>query len=200
MNRASVLIELLVAMLISAMIGAALASVLQSACSGRATLLGQASALVGTRLALDTLSDDLRNAQPYPGGSGGQYEVLKQATASAFTIYLDGSGDTASYAIDGTQSPPALVVTRTVAGTATTTNLVSGISALTLTYYLSAGGAYNGASSGWSTTANPNAPTATELPNVGAIYIVATVSASGCSRTMSTTVRLRNGPYNGAPT
>jgi type II secretory pathway pseudopilin PulG len=191
------LIELLVAMLISALIGAAMTTLVQAACGGRATVLGEESALQAARLTLETLSDDLRNAQPYPGGTGGQYEVLQGACPSAFIIYLDGSGDTASYYIDGTQTPPALVVKRTISGTATVTTLVRGISLVSLTYYVSSGGAYNGASTSWTTTANPNAPTAAELPNIGAIYIVAGVSVGGYVRTMSTTVRLRNGPYNG---
>ncbi|HLV78834.1 MAG TPA: hypothetical protein VKT32_01095, partial [Chthonomonadaceae bacterium] len=77
----------------------------------------------------------------------------------------------------------------------TTTTLLSGVTALQFTYYTDSGAGYSAPSSSWATTTNPNAPTSSEMPNVGAILISATVNINGYSRQMTSFVRLRNNPY-----
>jgi hypothetical protein len=62
------------------------------------------------------------------------------------------------------------------------------------TYYVDSSVNYTSPTSQWGTTANPNAPTATEIPNIGAVLITVTSNNGGVARTLTTFVRLRNSP------
>lgn len=191
-HRGSLVIELLVAGIMSCLIGAALIMQLETTYNSRSTISGQNITYAGARAVLDTLADRLRNAQQLGSGS---YPVMLSAAASDITIYTNSTGDTARYWRDTTASPAALKWKNTVSGVSTTTTVLSGVTALTFTYYVSSGGSYNNGSGSWQTTASPNAPTVAEIPNVGAIDIAATVNINGYSRTIDTFVRLRNSPH-----
>jgi|SRR5579884_1400186 len=192
-RRGSLLIELLVGSFIALLIGAAVAIELQTSYSSRNVIMGQNMTYAGARQVIDTLANRLRNAQQYQSGSS--YVVLSAASASDITIYTDSAGDTCRYWQDSSVSPPVLKMTTTTGGTATTTQLMSGLSSLTFTYYKSSSGTYNGTSSNWVTTTNPNAPTSSEMPNVAAIDIAATENINGFTLTLDTLVRLRNSPH-----
>ncbi|AIE84006.1 hypothetical protein [Fimbriimonas ginsengisoli] len=136
-----------------------------------------------TRAAIDTLADHLRGADACTNSSNGTVDsVLDAATATSLTYYYDGTACnkiTYSFA-NGTLS-------RTAGGV--TTSVVTLVSAVSFTYYKAA--SYN---SPWTTTTNPNAPTAAERPFVCGVLIDITTSSSGVTNRMTTTVRMRNAP------
>ena len=146
---------------------------------------------------LDTLADHLRDAQlcgtPGTNCTGadtvGTSRVISAAAASDITYYSSNSVSTGTpvrYYLSGTS------LIRSVGGTNTT--VLSNISSLTLTYYVST--SYNNGS--LTTTANPNAPVAAELPDLIAVKITASTTVSGRTSQFSTLVRLRNSPYTGS--
>ena len=192
-HRGTLLVELLVGSIVAMFIGAAVAIQVQTSYSSQNIITGQNMTYAGARQVIDTLANHLRNAQQYQSGSS--YVVLSAASASDITIYTDAAGDTCRYWRDTSVSPAALKMTTTTNGTATTTLLMPGVTSLTFTYYKSAGGTYNGGSSNCVTTTNPNAPTAAEMPSLGAIDIAATENINGFTLTLDTLVRLRNSPH-----
>lgn len=191
-HRGALLIELLVAGILSLLVGAGLVMSLQTTYSSRNTIGSQTLTYAGTRQVIDTLADKLRNAQSYASTS---HSVLSAATASDITIYSDTTGNTTRYWLDTSVSPAALKTTVTTGGLATTTTLLSGVSSLQFTYYKNTAASYASPTGYWVTTTNPNAPTDGEKPNVGAVYITATVNINGYSRSIASFLRLRNSPY-----
>lgn len=185
-RRGALLIELMVSGLMAAVIGCALVLMFQTTYTNQADVNGLNTSYASVRQVMDTLADHLRNAQSYNSN------VMSAATASSITIYTDTTGNnTARYYL----SSSALKEDVTSSGTTTTTTLLSGVTALQFTYYTDSGVGYAAPSSNWATTANSNAPTTSEMPNVGAILISVTVSINGYSRQMTSFVRLRNNPY-----
>jgi hypothetical protein len=191
-RSAMILLETLCALLIGLLTGAALLSVLQLTMTVRTSTMGPDAADTESRRQLDLLSDRLRNAQSMTSGTS--KVVFTAASASDLTIYSDTSGSTLRLWLNTSVSPAALEQTTTISGTATTTVILSGVSALQFTYYEQPSTSYTAASSTWTTTANPNAPASTELPNIGAVQINLTVTMNNYSRQLYTMVRLRNSP------
>lgn len=190
-RRGSTLIEIMLAGMAALMVGAALIILVQTSYSSQQITVQENLAYVTVRKTLDTLTDHLRNAQENPVSS--TYCVFSAATSNSITLYTDTSQNTERYYIDTATSPYSLKRTQTVSGVATTTVILSGINSMTFTYYLPSGSTYNAAT--WNTTANPNAPTSTELPNVAAVGVSVNVTVGSCTRTITTFVRLRNSPY-----
>jgi len=189
-HRGALLIELMFSGLMAVVIGCALVMMFSMTYTNRTDVNGQNTTYAGVRQVMDTLVDHLRNAQSY--NNSGTYNVMSAATASSITIYTDTTGNnTARYYL----SNSALMEDVTSSGTTTTSTLLSGVSALTFTYYTDSGAGYAAPSSSWATTANPNAPTSSEMPNVGAIQISTTVNINGYSRQLTSFIRLRNNPY-----
>lgn len=187
-SKGTILIELIVSTLVALVIGAALITVIQTNITSQLILQGQNNTDVQTRMPLDILCDNIRNAQPY-----GTYPapVLQAAGSATVSCYIDTTGDYAKFWIDTSTSPATLK--KTVGST--TTVLATGAQTLQFTYYVS-GGNYTPASTSWVTTANPNAPTSGEIPNIAAIGISLTMSINGYTRTLSSLVRLRNSPQS----
>ena len=75
-----------------------------------------------------------------------------------------------------------------------TTVLLTDVQSLQFTYYVSSSANFTSTTAQWTTTTNANAPTAAEIPNIGAIGINVTINSNGYTRTLSTIVRLRNSP------
>lgn len=196
-RRGILVIELLIAGFLALLVGSATLMLVQSTYNSRSVLSGQNLTYAGSRQVMDTLADKLRNAQQYQ--VGGSYRVLSAASGSDITICSDTSGGTTRFWQDTTVSPAALKMTVTSGGTATTSTLLSGVTSLQFTYYMSSGANYATPSGNWTTTANPNAPTDGEKPAVGAIYVTATVGIGGYSRSIASFVRLRNSPYKSKP-
>ena len=188
-RRGAALIEMLIAGLISLLMGAAILSFTLADYTGRNVVQGQNNANASARHALDMLCDSLRNAQPVQIQSSPVVNAaLQTASATSVTVYNTTIGGTARYWLDTTTTPPALKKT---SGSATTV-LLSGVTALTLTYYTS--GQYTAGSAAWQTTTVPNSPTSAELPKIGAVGVSVTISINGYYRQMSSFVRLRNSP------
>ena len=185
------LIELLVGCLIALLTGGALVSLQQSSYVANATVLGQNYANASSRRPLDVLGDTLRNAQAVGAGQG---QVITSAAASDVTCNTaNGTSriwlDTGAHALrrqktdlnaSATPAPPEV--------------LVSNVQSLQITYYMPAGSTYNDSVANWTTTVDPNAPSAAELPNVGAVNIIVTISADGETRTLQNFIRMRNSP------
>ena len=189
-RRGALLIELMFSGLMAVVIGCALVMMFQTTYTNRTDINGLNTTYAGVRQVIDTLADHLRNAQSY--NNAGTYNVMSAGSASSVTIYTDTTGNNmARYYL----SNSALMEDVTSSGTTTTTTLLSGVTALTFTYYEVSGLNYSAPSASWSTTANANAPTSSEMPNVGAILISATVNINGYTRQMTSFVRLRNNPY-----
>jgi hypothetical protein len=188
-----ILIETLCALLMGLLTGAALLSVIQITLSVRTTTMGPSESDTETRRQTDLMCDHIRNAQSNTVGSVQQ--AITAASATSVTFYSDTSGNTNQFWLNTSVSPAALEQTSIVSGVTTTTVLLSGVTALQFTYYEQPTTQYTAASSTWTTTANPNAPVASELPNIGAITLHLTVSYDNYSRQLYSVVRLRNSPY-----
>ena len=187
--RGGTLIELLIGCLVALLTGAALVSLQQTSYVANFTVLGQNFANTSSRRPLDIIGDTLRNAQSVGPGIGQSLVAASASDVTCYTatgtsrIYLDTSSHTLMRAKDNGSG-------------AVTQTLVPNVQSLQITYYMPAGNAYNASVAGWTTTADPNAPSAAELPSVGAVNIVATVSANGETRTLQTFIRMRNSPNN----
>jgi type II secretory pathway pseudopilin PulG len=189
------LMELVVSSLLMIILGIALATLLSTSYNSKDVVVGQNNAYAQARNVVDTLADHIRNAQRYTTNN----QVMSAAAAADITIYSDNTGgNTVEYKLDTTTSPKSLKMITVSGGTTTTTTLLSGMQSLQFTYYVGSGSAFYNASGSWTTTTSPNAPTAAELPNVGAIQITANVSVGGYNREISSFVRLRNSPYKTA--
>jgi hypothetical protein len=189
---AMILIETLCALLMGLFTGAALLAVIQITMTARSSTMGPSESDTETRRQLDEMCDQFRSAQPNTVGSNMQ--VFSAASASSLTYYSNTSGNTTQFWLNTAVSPAALEQTTIVSGVSTTTVLLSGVTALQFTYYEQPSLLYTAASSTWTTTANPNAPSAAELPKIGAVDVHLTVTYDGYSRQLYSMVRLRNSP------
>jgi hypothetical protein len=187
-----ILIETLCALLMGLLTGAALLAVIQVTMMVRTTNMGPSEADTETRRQVDEMCDRLRSAQPNTVGS--TTPVFTAASTSSVTIYSDTSGDTMQFWLNTAASPAELEETTVVSGVSTTTVLLTGVTALQFTYYEQPSLLYTAASSTWTTTANPNAPVAAELPKIGAVDVHITVTFDNYSRQLYSIVRLRNSP------
>ena len=188
-RRGATMLELLIAGLISLLMGAAILSFTLADYTGRNVVQGQNNANAAARHAIDMLCDSLRNAQPTQiQASPVVNAALQAASAASVTVYNTTTGGTARYWLDTTTTPPALKKT----SGSTTTVLISGVTALTLTYYTAS--QYTAGSAAWQTTTAPNNPTSAELPKIGAVGVSATILINGYRRQMASFVRLRNSP------
>ena len=179
------LIEALIAALLSLFVGSALLMLIQSTMTARTTVLDGNAAMRDTRDCLDALENGIRNAQMV-GTSG----VFSAATGSSITCYTNQAGTTTTrYWLDTTTTPYAFK--QTVAGV--TTVLLTDVQSITFTYYVNSSTNYTSAGP-WNTSASASAPTAAEIPNIGAVSISVSITNGGVSRTLTTLVRLRNSP------
>jgi hypothetical protein len=196
-RRGATLIDSLVASLIALLIGGALVILVQSTVSSRLVIGGENAAYAAAQKSLNVLMDNLRAAQAFQiQSSPAVYAAIQAGSASSVTGYTDSAGDTVKFWLDTTTSPATFKETRTTGGVATTTPVLTGVQSLQFTYYVSAGAAYNVPAASWATTGNPNAPTAAELPKIGAVGISVQVNLAGYSRQLTGLVRLRNSPYS----
>ena len=184
-HRGAAMLQLLLSSLMSLLVGTMLLMFVRIHMVSRQLAMDQHSSELTAWRPMHRIADNLRKAYAY-GSSG---EVFSAATATSFTIYDDSAGTTSRYWLDATQTPPVLNRTR---GTQTQM-LANGLQSLTFKYYLATGMPLSQGSC-WTTTANPNAPTASEMPNIVAVGITITTTVGGGTRTMTTAVRLRNGP------
>ncbi len=197
-RHGAALIDILVAGLIMLFAGSALVMLVQSTLTSRDAIAGQNAAYATAQKSLDTLMDNLRAAQTKQiQTSPAVYAALSAGSSSSVTCYTDSAGSTLRLWLDTSVSPAQLKETRTIGGVATTAPVLSGVQSLQFTYYKVAGSAYTAPAASWTTTSNPNAPTAAELPAIGAIRIAVTVNLNGFSRALTSFVRLRNSPYTG---
>lgn len=179
------MLQLLLSSVLSLLVGAMLLMFVRIHMVSRQLALDQHSSELTAWRPMHRLADNLRKAYGY--GTGGA--TLSAAAATSFTMYDDSTGATSRYWLDATQTPPVLNRTRG----AQTLMLANGLQSLTFKYYLATGNTMaQGAC--WTTTANPNVPTAAEMPSIVAVGITITSTLGGGTRTMTTAVRLRNGP------
>jgi len=185
------LLEALIAALLALLIGSALLVLMQSTITARGTILDENTSMRDARTTLDTLADNLRNAQMV-----GVLGVFSAASSNSITCYTNMAGTTTSrYWLDTTTTPYSFK--QTVAGV--TTVLLTDVQSVQFTYYVDPSPTAYTSPTLFATSANPNAPTAAEIPNIGAIGITVTVSSvtggsTGVQRTVTTMVRLRNSP------
>lgn len=159
---------------------------IQSTMTARVTVLDGGATSRDVRTTLDTLENNLRNAQMVPATG-----VFSAATASSITCYTNTAGTaTARYWLDTSTTPYSFKKTVGV----TTSVLLTDVQSITFTYYKSSSTNYTSPSNQWSTTTSASAPTVAEIPNIGAIGITVSVTSGGVSRTLTTFVRLRNSP------
>ena len=188
----AILIDFLIAMVGALLVGSSLVILIKCTYTSQSIVAGDNLAYAGGRKALDVLSAHLANAQPYQTSSSPvTYSVLSAGAATSVTCYTNSTGDTERYWLDTTVTPPALKLTKTVSGVATTSVVVNGIQSLQFTYYLCNGSNYNSAA--W--LSNTTMPTASNLPTVGAVNITATATVNGYQQQISSFIRLRNSPY-----
>jgi hypothetical protein len=185
-RRGRTLIEALIASLLSLFIGSALLMLVQSTMTARVSVLDGGAASRDLRTSLDTLENNLRNAQMVSGTG-----AFSAASASSITCYTNTTGTTtARYWLDTSTTPYSFK--QTVGGT--TTVLLTDVQSITFTYYVSSSSNYTSPSNQWSTTTSASTPTSSEISNIGAIGITVSVTSGGVSRTLTTVVRLRNSP------
>lgn len=192
--RGVMLLDLVIGSGISLMVMAALMALMSVTYNTLNLVQGMGQTDNQGREAIDTIADNLRNAQSSSEDEDGEnvQAVFKAASQSSVTCFTDDDGDeTATYWLDTTASPPSLKLTKE---DDETTIVVNDITSLTFTYYVS-GGNYTAGSGSWVTTADPHNPTNAELANIGAVKIQLTASVNGYSRTLTTTVRLNNSPH-----
>lgn len=178
---------MLVSCMLALIVGAGLLSVLRLTGIGVSVVPGQNLADKMARIPMDTLCDNLRNAQVYATTPS----CFQAATSNSISMYTNITGTYAKFWLDTTTTPYSLK--KTVG--ATTTVLISGCTGLTFTYYVS-GNLYSPAGASWVTTTNANAPTAAELTKIASVGIVASFTTNGYSRTLKSFVRVRNSPPN----
>ena len=184
-HRGDAMLQLVFSAFLSLFVGSMLLMFVRIHMTSRQLAMDQHSAELTAWRPMHRLSDNLRKAQPYGAGN----QTLAAATGTSLTLYDDSLGNTSRYWLDTTSQPYVLNRTR---GTQTLA-LATGLQGLTFTYYLATGKTVaQGAC--WATTANPNAPTVTEIPNIVAVGVTITVNITGGTRDMTTTIRLRNGP------
>ena len=188
-RRGISLLETLISALAALLIGAAILMLFQATIVSSQTSTGQTAAYADARRALNVLSDRIRNAQMVSGTG-----AFSAASTSSITCYTDSTGaNTAQYWLDTSTTPGSLKQTIKIgASSAVTTILHNNVQSLTFTYYV--GNGSNFTSSTWAKTANPNAPTAAELPTLGAIQLDVNSNDSGRTRPIQTLIRLRNSP------
>lgn len=185
MRRGSTLVEALVAALLSLFVGSALLMLIQSTMTARTTVQDGSASMRDTRDCLDALENNIRNAQ-----MAGALGVFSTATINSITCYTNTAGTTTSrFWLDTTTTPYSFK--QTVSGV--TTLLLTDVQSIAFTYYVNSSTNYTSATT-WATSTNANAPTAAEIPNLGAVAISVTVTSGGVSRTLTTLVRLRNSP------
>jgi len=200
-QRGMTLLEVLVALLVTSFVLITLGVLFALGVTAERDVYDEPAQADNASEPLNTVADHLRNAQNCTasnGCTGGvQGSVLAAASESDITYYSDGTnanGSPVRYHLVGSN------LMRPVG--ATDIPVLQNISSLTFTYYkittLAKGSAtqveYN--SPTFSKTANENAPTAAELPNLAAIQITATSVRTGHQTVQySTLVRLRNSPY-----
>jgi hypothetical protein len=196
-NRGVTYVELLLGLFCTVLMLAALATLFGADNVANRLVFNDTFAIQQSREPLDTLADHLRDAQVCgtPGTNcaaadvSGTSAVISAGASSDITYYSSSStatGTPVRYYLSGTS------LIRSVGGTNTT--VLSNVSSLTLTYYDST--SYNSGS--LTTTANPNAPVATELWKLAAVKITASTTSNGRTSQFSTLVRLRNSPYTGS--
>lgn len=179
------MLELVLSSAMSLLVGAMLLMFIRIHMVSRQLAMDQHSAETTAWRPMHRLADNLRKAQPYGAGN----PTLAAATANSLTMYDDSLGTTSRYWLDTTTQPYVLNRTRG----AQTLALATGLQGLTYTYYL-ATGKTPAQGAAWATTANPNAPSALELPNIVAVGVTITVNVLTGTRDMTATIRLRNGP------
>lgn len=192
-SHGAMVVEMLIALFIAALTGSALLVLVDLTMTSRSTTMGPANSDAEATLELSKIADSLRTAQSYVSGSN--KVCFSAAAASDITVYTSSTGDKLRIWLNTTVSPAALTQKQTISGVSTTTTLLTGVTSLQLTYYKEAAVGYNAALSGWQTTTNPSAPTAAELPQLGAVQIALTLTINGSSRQLSSFVRFRNSPY-----
>ena len=189
--RGVALVGLITSLIAAMILGAVLISVGISNWTWWSVVAGTNTAGLNVRQTLDTISDKMRYAAQNPND---QFSVLTAASGDSVTFYSKSTGDTIRYWRDSSTDPPTLKSTATVGGTATTTTILTGLTSLQFTYYVS-GNVYNAPAGSWVTTASPHAATTDELRYVGAIFVEVTYAIDTRSRYMSTLIRLRNSPH-----
>ncbi|MCW3095378.1 MAG: hypothetical protein JWL77_996 [Chthonomonadaceae bacterium] len=195
-HSGSFLLEMLIAAGLALLISAAMIALLNVSFSATNTDQGQNTADAGARVILDTLADNVRNAQAFKVQTNPDtYAVLSAAAVDNITVYTDSTGNTVRYWLDTTSTPYSLKKTQTSSGIATTTTILSQAQSVKITYYMTTNSAYNLAASSFVTTANPNAPTSAEMPAVVALQITVQATVNGYTRQLSSFIRLRNSPY-----
>lgn len=175
-QRGAVLIDLILGLVMSFLVGAVIMSAMQTSITSRQTVLEQNDSQTDARQPLDIVADHLRNAQLSGNAAisaGNKTSVSYYPEAGAEPITYSWSSGSLSRTEDGK-----------------TSKVLSGVTSLSLTYYRVA--SYN--SPTFVPCINPSAPSALELPVLGAIQIDATVSQDGYTANYSTIVRLRNSP------
>jgi hypothetical protein len=192
-KHGALMIEIIVALGMSLLTGAAMLSLMQLTMTSRTATMNPANADLEARVQLDLISDTIRKSQCNISGSN--WVCLTAGAASDITCYSDTTGDTLRLWLNTSSSPYVLQQTQTTSGIGVTSNILSGVTALQFTYYIQSSSSYNASLLNWQTTANPNAPTAAEMPKLGAIKISITYAVNGSSRQLTTFVRLRNSPY-----
>jgi len=193
------LIELLIALVIVSIAGMMVIQLIQTTSKSRDDILDQNTLYAMARTALDIPVERIRNAQANPGDLYSVFPTAAGTTigASDLTIYTSSGGDTMRYWLDSNTTPAKLKQTATVGGNSKTTVILSGVTAVTFTYYVPAAGMFSPAAGNWSTTADQYAPTSGsggERRLVGAVGISCTATFAGYTRPMSSFVRLRNSP------
>ena len=192
LRRGFILIEFVLAIFAALLVGASLVVMAQCTYSSQSIVTTDNLTDLSARKAVDTLAAHIMNAYPYQTSSSPiTYAVLSAGSSSAITCYTNSTGDTERFWVDTTTSPYTLKRTQTVSGVATTTVLVNAVQSVAFTYYLTDGVNYTAAS--W--VSSTSTPTAANLPAVGAVNIVATVSINGFQQQLTSFVRLRNSPY-----
>ena len=189
-RHGAMLIDLLMGSMASVLIGAALVTMMLTTYQVRGTLQGQSNTDWQVRNAMNILADSISNAQSYQtSASPVTYAALQAATTNSVTCYTSSStGTYRQYWFDSANK----MLKRTTSTNVTTT-LVRNVNSVSLTYYVS-GGNYYATSNSWVTTTTPSAPTAAELPTIGAVKVVVSMTVNGYTRQYSTLVRLRNSP------
>jgi type II secretory pathway pseudopilin PulG len=159
------LIEILIAGLIMTLLGTALWTLLRSTYNSQYEVMGQNTANLYARQAIDELADNLR-------GSKG----LTAATVSAIT-FTDNSGNSIRYWRNES------TLRKSVNGSPSSgTVIVNGIDQLAFVYWLYSNGA-------WSSSTAPSTPA-----NVKAVDFSVRGTMNGSTRQMSGSVRIRQKP------
>ena len=180
------IIELVISLVITLMITGALLRVFVDSTTNQVSVENQNEAEAKARQPLDTLIDHLRNAQMYKAGD---LAVINAGTATSVTYYASNSAtDTIRYFLDGTD------LKRTESGV--TSVVMNDVQELEFTYFQSnvSPPQYYTATV---TTADPNAPTAAELPLLAQIDVRVVANIDGYVRELQGFVRLRNSPFKG---